>query len=65
MAEGPDHDMAVLLVAECPACHAPALPSGESFVFPSTSGPVIHQMWRCAGGCWWFSFLPCPDPFGG
>lgn len=45
----------------CPTCGAPAMPSGAPFLFASTSGAVLHQTWRCANGCSWFSYVLSPE----
>jgi hypothetical protein len=46
----------------CPNCGAAALPSQATFVLSSTSGPVVHQTWRCAAGCWWQTYVVQPEP---
>ena len=48
-------------VSICPNCGAAALPSQATFVLTSTSGPVVHQTWRCAAGCWWQTYVVQPD----
>ena len=45
----------------CPTCGAAASPSQPPFVLASTSGPVVHQTWRCAAGCWWQTYVVQPD----
>jgi hypothetical protein len=44
-----------------PTCGAAALPSQAPFVLPSSGGPVLHQTWRCAAGCWWQTYVVQPD----
>ena len=43
------------------AARALRVPPDTDVVLASTSGPVVHQTWQCAAGCWWQTYVVQPD----